>query len=359
MAADRAARAWTFGLIADLQYADIPDGSGFAGTDKRRFRGSLDKARHASATFRQHFCACVVQLGDLIDGKALGSYDGYAPAGSASVEQRAAATEQLGAVLDALRGPGDASPPLFHLRGNHENYAFSLAEMHALLPLPRAPAALSYAPAHAMAYEFAPAAGWRFIVLDSYEVSMAAAAGSPKRAAAELALRANNPNLFPDPPCARDFFAGLAGAVRRFVPFNGACSDAQLAWLQQTLESARTAAERVIVCTHVPLLPVQTRRAHLPPVDPSEPSRFDCLHFNYERVLQLLAAFAASIALVVAGHDHEGAFGVDDAGIPHLTLPSPLVHDADSHTIVEVHADRLEVIGFGACESRTLPLREL
>ena len=58
------------GLIADVQYADVEDGSSFGGEEKRRFRGSLEAARRASAVFRAEKVDMMLQMGDAIDGKS-------------------------------------------------------------------------------------------------------------------------------------------------------------------------------------------------------------------------------------------------------------------------------------------------
>jgi len=353
--------SWCFGVIADLQYADLPTGTGFSAKDTRYFRDSLSKASAARLAFASAGCSAVLQLGDLIDGRTVGppGYSPYSPAGSVSAEQRAAAAAALAAVLSQLNGGGAgggaaalAPPPLpiAHLRGNHENYA----GVEALLPLP--PGAAPCAPG-SFAYTFSPRAGWRFVCLDPYEVSLAAPAGSAGRAEAERLLRAHNPNLGDLSGASRcDFFAGLAGPQRRFVPFNGGCGPAQLAWLRGALAAARAACEKVVVCSHIPLLPAATRAA-AGGADydcAAEAERFDCVAFDFEDALAALAEHADVVAAVFSGHDHAGSFGVDGAGIPHVSFQSPLTHDSVSHAVVAVHGDRLEIRGEGAVPSREL-----
>jgi len=61
---------FSFGAIADVQYADIENGTNFEKTAIRRFRQSpviLDKAVQA---WNEEQIAFIVQLGDLIDGKS-------------------------------------------------------------------------------------------------------------------------------------------------------------------------------------------------------------------------------------------------------------------------------------------------
>ena len=80
----------------------------------------------------------------------------------------------------------------------------------------------------------------------------------------------------------------------------------------------------------------------------------DCLIYDFEEALAVVAEFADVVAAVFSGHDHEGSFGVDGAGVPHVSFQSPLTHDSVSHAVVFVHNDRLEVRGEGAVPSREL-----
>jgi len=333
------AALFTFGLVADLQYADADDGTSFAGGDRRAFRASLAKAASAGAAFRAAGAAVAVQLGDLVDGRAVGAYSPMDPAGSAPEGARAAARAAVAAVLGALEGAA-GGVPIAHLRGNHENYLLALDEQAALLPLPRLDPPPAAAGADVMAYAFSPARGWRFVALDTFDVSLAARAGSAARAEAEAVLRRENPNVTWDGARA-DWFQGRSGKERRFVPFNGGVGAAQLAWLRRELAAARAARERVVVFSHVPLLAAQTRaRGGADASAAGEAGAHDCVAFNAEEVLAALAEEGAAVAAVFAGHDHEGSFGVDARGVPHVTLQSPLVHAGDAHAVVAVFRER-------------------
>ena len=57
-----------FGVLADIQYAPIPDGYSFAGV-LRYYRHSLEVARHAAEHFENAEAEVVLNLGDIIDGK--------------------------------------------------------------------------------------------------------------------------------------------------------------------------------------------------------------------------------------------------------------------------------------------------
>lgn len=362
---------WSFGVIADLQFADIATGTGFLASDKRYYRDSLQKAAAASTAFADAGCCAVLQLGDIIDGKTVGplGYSPYKPAGSVAAEQRAAAAAAARAVLAQLSGGGGGAPaaaaaapplPTCHLRGNHENYAFTLEEMRGLLPPP--PGAALFAPERSLALSFSPRPGWRFVCLDPYEVSLAAPAGSTGRAEAERLLQANNPNMSDLSGNSKvNFFQGVTGLARRFVPFNGGLGGAQLAWLRGELASARAAGERVVLSCHIPLLPARVREKKIEgggwlTFDALE-DKNDCLVYDFEEALAVVTEHADVVAAVFSGHDHEGSFGEDAAGVPHVAFQSPLTHNEVAHAVVVVHGDRLEVRGEGAVPSRELRLR--
>ena len=88
------------------------------------------------------------------------------------------------------------------------------------------------------------------VVLDSFDISTIEGLSQEKTERAEQILSAHNPNNLKGNWC-----EGLAGTDKRFVPFNGALSPAQLGWLEDTLARAAEEGERVVVLCHVPLHP--------------------------------------------------------------------------------------------------------
>ena len=51
-----ASELFRFGVISDVQYCDIDDGTNFEGTEVRKYRGSLDALRDAVAHFNKKSC---------------------------------------------------------------------------------------------------------------------------------------------------------------------------------------------------------------------------------------------------------------------------------------------------------------
>ncbi|KAK3259762.1 hypothetical protein CYMTET_31255 [Cymbomonas tetramitiformis] len=65
---------FTFGVIADIQYADIDDGASFSGTP-RFYRNSLNVLAEAVGAWRKRDVDFAIQLGDIIDVCALLLWD--------------------------------------------------------------------------------------------------------------------------------------------------------------------------------------------------------------------------------------------------------------------------------------------
>ena len=231
-----------------------------------------------------------------------------------------------------------------------ENYNLSLADQKQRLTLP--PCAQPFPDPECFYYAYSPHPGWQFLVLDSYDVSLARPRGSPGFAEAQRLLKAHNPNPCawgePDAP-GGNFFEGIRNTpASRFVPFNGGLGAAQLAWLRASLAQARAAQQRVIVLSHVPFNPTS--------VCLYEPTVFSTLMYNYEEVLEALAPYAGStVAAVFCGHNHGGSVGRDGAGIPHFTLPSPLIFPQGSHLVVDVFEGRLGLRASGECANLVHP----
>lgn len=310
---------FSFGVIADVQWADLDNGTNFSGTVKRCFRGALQTLRTAAKWWSEKPPTFVAQLGDLIDG-------------------RNAASGQSAAAVDAALEPLRRLPcPTLNVVGNHELYNFNRTQLAELFPAPAtaAPGGTTFY------YSVVPAPGFRVIVLDGYRESVILPEGAShddarreiaateqfQRAAATL--KANNPNDFSQPG---DWGRGMSGLQRRFMPYNGALGEAQLAWLRGELAAAAAARERVIVLSHTIF----------------HPDACDGTTMAWDFPEALAAMHESGVVLaVIAGHDHPGYYVRDSAGVHHLTFASPLNLGADGHAygIVAVHDDHLELRG--------------
>jgi 3',5'-cyclic AMP phosphodiesterase CpdA len=223
----------------------------------------------------------------------------------------------LGDIIEGLWESFDAILPVFDrlrhprhfLLGNHD---FAVAPQH----LASVAARVGLPNAH---YDFAHA-GHRFILLDGNDVSLHAYPdGDPRRQEAKDWLT-------------RLDAAGAANAK----PWNAAIGEAQFGWLVETLLRARADAEKVIVMSHYPVYP------------PNDHNSWDC-----ERIVDLLSHHSHVVAYF-NGHNHEGNYGA--AGGTHFVNFKGMVDtpDTSAFAVVAVHADRLEITGFGREESRML-----
>ncbi len=191
---------FTFGVIADVQYADLPD----AGT--RHYRKSPAKLAEAVAHFNMAQVGFVVSLGDFINDNIKG-YD------------------TLNSITSGL------SMPLYHVAGNHD---FDPA-------LPGIKATIDRMALNRLNYSFSNES-WRFIVLNGNDISLYTSrkgSGSYKKAEAML--------------------AGLkAQGLPQAQSWNGAIGAKQMKWLERELQKAEKNSERVILACHFPLQSAKT-----------------------------------------------------------------------------------------------------
>jgi manganese-dependent ADP-ribose/CDP-alcohol diphosphatase len=186
---------FTFGVIADVQYADIPD----AGT--RHYRKSPAKLAEAVAHFNMAEVGFVFSLGDFINDNIKGF-------------------DTLNSITSRL------SMPLYHVAGNHD---FDPA-------FPGIKATIDRMALKRLNYTFSNQE-WRFIILNGNDISLytnkKGSAGYRKAEAMLGELKAQ----------------GLPQAQ----PWNGAIGTRQLKWLEKELYKAEMNGERVILACHFPI----------------------------------------------------------------------------------------------------------
>lgn len=287
---------FSLGLISDVQWADSDDGFNYARTTRRCFRGALVQLTRAVDWWKSQELIAVAQLGDLIDGR--NAADGQ------SERAMAAAMHQLRRL--AVR--------VLHVVGNHDLYNFPRAQLARQLydgdPY----------------YAFVPHRSWRIVVLDAFQESLIGwPEGDVRRVRATISIKAHNPN---DVTVDGDWFAGLEGLERRWVPYNGALGAEQLTWLRRELRAARHAGERVLVLSHVILHPAACDGT--------------TLAWDYAEALQEIHRSGCVVA-VICGHDHAGGYHRDEHGVHHLTLRSPLNDGVDgaAYGVLDASADAI------------------
>ena len=294
---------FSFGVITDIQYADIDDGRSFLGVP-RYYRHALVGLRSAVEAWNERGdLAFAIHFGDIVDG--------YCPK-----DQSRTAFERVTSELGNFKGG-----PVYHMIGNHCLYNLPRQELNEILNIPTSKEGQqSY-------YSFSPHPAFLFVVLDGYDVS---ALGWPEdhphtKAAVEL-LNTRNPNKEKNSP------DGLVGVERRFVKFNGGVGDQQLIWLEMTLHEATDAKQKVVVCCHLPLDP----GAAFP----------STLLWNYDVVMAIVHKFTCVVACL-GGHAHEGGHSVDSHGIHHHVLEAVLEcpPGSNAYGYIAVYPDHLSLCG--------------
>ena len=298
-----------FGVLSDIQYADEEDCHNFDQTVLRHYRGTLPLLDQAVEQWNKEGTALVIQIGDLIDGKC------------SEYTQKA-----FQAVMERWK---PLQCPLYHAVGNHELYNFSRAELKTWIEEP-------------FYYSFVPCPGFRFVVLNSFEFSVAWKDQPDVVDQSWPLIEPKNPN--PLRKAGVDWTEGLSGVEGRYLPFNGAIGPDQLEWLRNQLKEAEQATEKVIIISHCPL-----QEGCCNPFT---------LLWNYPEVMEVLHASPA-VVCGLYGHDHAGGFCTDTQGIHHMTMVSPLecAKDSNAFATISLFADRLEIVGVGEALSCTLPYR--
>ncbi|XP_077183711.1 manganese-dependent ADP-ribose/CDP-alcohol diphosphatase isoform X2 [Paroedura picta] len=315
---------FSFGVIADIQYADLEDGYDFLATRKRYYRHSLHHLHSAIEDWNGEEIPpeFVLQLGDIIDGFNA---------------QNKVSEEALFRVMKTFK---KLKAPVHHIWGNHELYNFSrnylrqsvlnskyLQDQTLLSNSTRDQSTTEDASAEFYAYHFCPKATFRFILLDTYDLSILGRDVSTKKYQDSLLLlRKNNPNENLNSP------VGLA--EHQFVQFNGGFSQDQLDWLDEVLTYADKHQERVVIGGHIPIHP--------------QSSNCVCLAWNHKDALAVIHSHP-SVVCFLAGHVHDGGYCLDSHGVHHITLEGIIETPPESNAFgtVYVYDDRMVLKGRG------------
>ncbi|XP_075034230.1 manganese-dependent ADP-ribose/CDP-alcohol diphosphatase-like [Mixophyes fleayi] len=319
---------FSFGVIADIQYADRDDGlSGWR--TMRYYRQSCLHLRSAIEQWNAEVTLpkFVLQLGDIIDG---------------SNNRLFTSQKSLDAVLNEIK---NANMPFHHIWGNHEFYNFNrdylrdtklnttwmqdkLQDSENEASHGGSPDGYDY-----YAYHFSPCTKFRFILIDTYDLSVL---GRSK-----------------DCPVLQESVAFLDGGYltnsngsdeRHLQEFNGGMGREQLAWLDNVLTYSDQNNERVIIAGHIPIHPAAKRSY--------------CLAWNYDDILKVIRSHEC-VVCYLAGHDHSGGYYLDSHGIHHITMEGVIESPPGTNAFgtVYVYEDFMVLRGSGRVKERLLPYR--
>ena len=224
----------------------------------------MNIVREAAETWKEEEVDFVVQLGDIIDGRA---------------------KENKGSVIECCKVLEELQKSdckfMVNIIGNHELYNFHRGELDKRLGVLRD--GFSW-------YSFKP---WeslplRFVVLDGYDISTIQGMDDEKTSEAKRFLKMHNPNDIDT--FGVEWSKGLQGISKRFMPYNGMVGAEQMQWFKETLKKSCEGEESVIILSHIPIHPDAADNL--------------CLLWNYQEVLEVIKAHPCTVA-VLAGHDHE------------------------------------------------------
>lgn len=314
-----------FGLIADVQYADMDDGTNYARTRKRFYRASLDLLKQAVSHWQTQHIAFVLQLGDLIDGWN---------------KRRGGDQIAMSALKTALAPFKQLTCPTYHMVGNHDLYNFTRRQCLTFDLNSAAMKGVSAGKEDGLHYSVVVHPHLKVVVLDTYEVGVLGYDDCRDNANLKTAttiLHRHNPNMD------KNDATGMKKESKRFVAYNGGVSKEQLKWLDSQLADAEQQQQNVIVCGHVQLIPLLGNTV--------------CALWNYEEVLKIIHAHDC-VVLCLAGHDHDGGFTVDMAGIHHLIVNGVIEtpSDTNAYATVFLRDKVLDIKGTGNVPSFTVPL---
>lgn len=273
----------TFGVVADVQYCDCENQPRY----NRYFAEVKSRLAEARDTLNNYPLDFAINLGDMIE-KDWESFDDILP------------------IFDGIH------TRRYHVLGNHDFWVTD----------DKKPLVYQRLGMKAPWYSF-ELGDWRFIVLDSNDYSLYAHPEGTPEYKASLAMKQS-----------------LAEQEKIHArPWNGGIGKEQLAWLREELIQATDANQRVLLFTHIPLIPLNMNTL-----------------WNYQEVLALIEGFEC-VQAVFAGHFHNGN-NVQHNGIHHFTFMGMLdTPDHNSFSVVELQEEAIVIRGFGRQEGAVLPLR--
>jgi manganese-dependent ADP-ribose/CDP-alcohol diphosphatase len=184
-------------------------------------------------------------------------------------------------------------------------------------------------------YDFSPVPGWRFISLDSYDVSLIGASSAENKITAHHLLSENNPN---DLNISGSWFNNLPFDKYRWVPYNGGLSSKQIMWLDDVVQKSKKNNEKLIIFSHQPIVAVDKPQS---------------LMWNCEEVKKVISK--GNVVAFLAGHDHDGQFDLAD-GVLHMvpTARIEVAENEQSFGYISVYSnDRIELNWTGTTPTKT------
>lgn len=272
------------GVLADCQYADIPDQHQEGRT--QRFQEVPKKLQ--SALENMAGCDYIIHLGDIIQSQE-------------SEELTRKELETICSIFESF------PIPKLHVLGNHCIGTLSRSMVMERLHIPE--------PGY---YSLDLSAIWKCIVLDTTEMS--GHSGYP-----EDSWQCQEAKAYLEKHPWKD-------EQPHMVAWNGGITHIQHEWLVKELEDASIEGKQVIVCSHHQINPSAARRTHLA--------------WNFSEIHQTIASYGSVVKLILSGHDHIGGgcrvVGAGESIQVYITVPAVLEapHDSNNYMIFEFDDSR-------------------
>lgn len=289
------------GVLADCQYADIPDLHQEGRT--QRFREVPQKLQ--SALDAMCDCDFIIHLGDIIQSQNCPNLT----------------RKELQTICSIF----ESCPiPKIHVLGNHCIGTLPRDNILESLQIP--------SPGY---YSIDLSSSWKCIVLDTTEMSGHSGypGDSVQRQEAEAYL-GKHPLTSEEP---------------HMVSWNGGITVSQKQWLLQELDKSLSFDKKVVVCCHHQVNPSAARISHLA--------------WNFFEILEVLSAYSSVVKLLLAGHDHigGGCREADSNGNVQFFITVPAVLEsptgsnsymilelADATNDIEDNQSCISVTGYGS-----------
>ena len=259
------------GLIADPQYQDAPT------VGDRHYRGSLQKLKSAIDTLNLYQVDFIQNLGDIIN-EEWRSYDSIIP----------------------IYRNINQNIEVYHLLGNHDFSVDSLQMKDILNTLSMPNFYYSYVKKD-----------WRFIVLDATDYSYFA-----------------NPlhNYLIDKIDA--YYKKTKGKENHY-DWNSAIGIEQQNWLKEELKTAKKLNQKVILFSHMPLLPKDATNL-----------------WNSKEIIKIIEKYRKNVVAFISGHRHEGGYEFNKK-IHYIGISGMLNNEVNSFGIIEIYEGKLILKGYG------------
>jgi len=311
----------TFGILTDVQYANIPDEKRLGKT--RYYRQSLDKIKNAVKSWQNYEkdnnqkISFILQLGDLIDGKS--KDDSYNAMNTVLNElNQYFSAEEL--------ANSDKTPKILHSWGNHEMYNFKRTDLIKTPLYTRRDLNQAVPNVNANYYTFNITDDLVLINLDFYELSVIGYEPDNEyylEALKFIESQNKNKNL--------NDGTDLPDDRLHHVAYNGGLHKIQIEWLRKQLELCKTNKKKAIICGHMPINSKASHQRNMP--------------FNYEEIQELIWSFENTCVAYFAGHYHGGGVTRDEHNILHITFPGiiEIPPGQNSFATLEVFKNKIRI----------------